>query len=261
MRIDATGRSLKFIFAAGALALLGAPSAIADGPRPYVIGATDLQDQTDWSGFYIGGKLGGAWSDIGWTQDLNVFTNSGVIGSGSEVSFGPSGFGGGVIGGGNVQVGHWVFGAELSYLGVDLKETATSPFYPATDTFTTQIDWLATVEGRVGYSWSHYLVFGKVGWVGSNASLTLVNSATGVTASSDEYVDGFTLGGGLEFITAKGIVLGVDYSYIDLNLSSAASCPLCPVGIVGGSAPQAISGNAKINAVMVRASYLLWQED
>jgi outer membrane immunogenic protein len=240
---------------------MGAGLASADGPRPYLIGATDLQGQTDWTGFYIGGKLGGAWSDIGWSQDVNVFTAGGAVGSGTEVSFGPSGFGGGVIGGGNVQVGHWVFGAELSYSGIDLTESATSPFFPATDIFTTKIDWIATVEGRVGYSWSHYLLYGKFGWAGSNASLNLVNSATGVTATSDEFVDGYTLGGGLEVLTWGSVVLGLEYDYTNLNLSSAASCPLCPVGIVNGSAPQAISGDATINAVMARASYLFRPED
>ncbi len=73
MRNLATGCSLKFIAAAAALVLIGAGSAIADGPRPYVIGATDLQGETDWTGFYIGGKLGGAWSDISWTQDQQHF--------------------------------------------------------------------------------------------------------------------------------------------------------------------------------------------
>ena len=239
---------------------MGAGLASADGPRPYLIGATDLQGQTDWTGFYIGGKLGGAWSDIGWSQDVNVFTAAGAVPPGTEVSFGPSGFGGGVIGGGNVQVGHWVFGAELSYSGIDLTESATSPFFPATDIFTTKIDWIATVEGRVGYSWSHYLLYGKFGWAGSNASLTLVN-ATGVTATSDEFVDGYTAGGGLEFITWGSVVLGVEYSYIDLNLSDAPSCPLCLVGVPGGGAPASISGNATISSVMVRASYLLFPED
>jgi len=246
---------------AAALVVIGAGLASADGPRPYVVGATDLQGQTDWTGFYIGGKLGGAWSDISWNQDANVFTNGGAVPPGTEVSFGPSGFGGGIIGGGNAQVGHWVFGVELSYSGVDLSESMTSPFFPATDTFTTKIDWLGTVEGRIGYSWSHWLLFGKGGWVGSNASLTLVNSATGVTSSTDEFVDGYTLGAGLEFITHSNIVLGIEYDYTNLNLSTAASCPLCPIGIVNGGAPQAISGNAQINAVMARASYLFVPED
>ena len=257
MRNFGRGRSLIVCGAVTTLLVIGTGGATADGPRPYLVGASDLQGQADWTGFYIGGKLGGAWSDINWSQDNNVFTNA----AGAQVSFSPSGVAGGIIGGGNVQVGHWVFGVELSYSGVDLSQSTTSPFFPATDTFTTQIDWLGTVEGRVGYAWRNYLLYGKVGWVGSNAQLKLVNNTTGVTATSDEFVDGYTLGGGLEVLTWGSVVLGLEYDYTNLNLSSAASCPLCPVGIVNGSAPQAISGDATINAVMARASYLFRPED
>ena len=42
---------------------------------------TDSQYVTDWSGFYIGGKLGGAWSDINWHTDANVFNTGGRGGS------------------------------------------------------------------------------------------------------------------------------------------------------------------------------------
>ncbi len=261
MRNLGAGRRIRSIGAAMALVLIGAAGAAADGPRPYVIGATDLQGEADWTGFYIGGKVGGAWSDISWTQDQNAFTNSGAVASGTAVTFGPSGVAGGVIGGGNLQVGHWVFGAELSYQGVGLNESVTSPFFPATDTFTAKIDWLATVEGRVGYSFANYLVFGKIGWVGSHVNLTEVRSATGATASADNFVDGYTLGGGVELLCWSNIVLGLEYDYTNLNLSTAASCPLCPSGIVNGSAPQAVAGDATINAVMARASYLFRPED
>ena len=257
----AKGRGLIIGGAATALVIMGAGIASADGPRPYLVGASDLQGQTDWTGIYIGGKLGGAWSDIGWSQDLSVFTAAGAVPPGTEVSFGPSGFAGGIIGGGNVQVGHWVFGVELSYQGVDLTESLTSPFFPATDTFTTQIDWLGTVEGRVGYAWSNFLLYGKFGWAGSNASLSVVNSATGVTASSDEFVDGYTAGGGIEVLTLGSVVLGLEYDYVNLNLSTAPSCPLCVVGIPGVGTPASISGDASISSVMVRASYLFFPED
>jgi outer membrane immunogenic protein len=239
------------------VAVVGLGAAKADGPRPYVIGATDLQGETDWTGFYIGGKVGGAWSDISWTQDNNAFTNN----TGDQVSFSPSGVAGGVIGGGNLQVGHWVFGAELSYQGVNLSQTLTSPFFPATDTFSAKVDWLATVEGRVGYSFDRWLAFGKIGWVGSHVNLSEVSTATGATATADDFVDGYTLGGGLEFMAWSSVVLGVEYDYTNLNLSTPANCPLCPVGIAGGSAPQAVSGDATINAVMARATYLFRPED
>jgi outer membrane immunogenic protein len=157
-------------------------------------------------------------------------------------------------------MGQWIFGAELSFSGIGLSETATSPFFPATDTFTTDIDWLATVEGRIGYSWNRLLVFGKGGWAGGNASLSLVNSATGVTASTDSFVDGWTIGGGLEYAHWPSVILGIEYDYVNLSLSDAASCPLCPAGIVGG-APPSITGDATISTVMARASYLFRPED
>ncbi len=159
-----------------------------------------------------------------------------------------------------MQVGHWIFGAEFSYSGIGLSQTVTSPYFPATDTFSTKIDWLATIEGRIGYSFDHYLVFGKGGWAGSNANLTLVRNSTGVTSTTDDFVDGWTLGGGLEVMVWPSVVLGVEYDYVNLNLSTAASCPLCVAGIVGG-APAAVTGDATISAVMVRASYLFVPED
>lgn len=231
----------------------------ADGYES-VVGVTDLQAATDWTGFYIGGKLGGAWSNVDWTQDVNVFTAGGAVPPGTGVSFGPSGVAGGIIGGGNVQVGHWIFGAELSFSGTDLSETLTSPFFPATDTFQTEIGWIGTIEGRIGYAWDRFLLFGKGGWAGANASLTLTNSATGVTATTDEFVDGWTIGGGLEYMCWPSVVLGIEYDYVTLNLSNAPSCPLCVSGIVAG-APSSITGEATASTVMVRASYLFVPED
>jgi outer membrane immunogenic protein len=257
MRNFGTGRNLISGGAAAVLfLLLGAGGALADGPRPYLVGVTDVEARTDWTGFYIGGKLGGAWSDISWTQGTNVFTAGGAVPTGAGADFAPSGFAGGVIGGGNLQVGHWVFGAELSYSGVNLSQSTTSPFFPATDTFSTQIDWLGTIEGRIGYSWSHFLVFGKGGWAGSNAKLTLTR-AGGPTATTDDFVDGWTLGGGFEVMTWPSVVLGLEYDHVELSLRGAPSCPLClPAG-----APTAVGGSATLSAVMVRASYLFMPED
>jgi outer membrane immunogenic protein len=253
-------RSTLVIAVAGILAL-GAGGASADGTPGAPLTVSEAPGVADWTGFYVGGKLGGAWSDISWTQDVNLFTAAGAVAPGAEADFGPSGFAGGIIGGGNLQIGRWIFGGELSFSGTDLSQTITSPFFPATDTFATDIDWLATVEGRIGYTWNRFLMFGKGGWAGGNASLTLVRSTTGVTASTDSFVDGWTIGGGVELISWSNVILGLEYDYVNLNLSDAASCPLCAVGLVGAGAPATITGDATISSVMVRASYLFMPED
>lgn len=245
--------------AATAIALaLSTTYATADGIPGVVM--TDSQYLTDWSGVYVGGRLGGAWGNVNWTQDLNVFTAAGAADPGAAAEFSPSGVAGGIIGGANLQLGRWIFGGELSFSGTDLSQTITSPFFPATDTFSTQIDWLATVEGRIGYTWNQVLLFGKGGWAGANANLTLVSSATGLTVSTDRFVDGWTIGGGVEYLCWSNVVLGLEYDYVSLSLTSAGSCPLCTAGIVGGT-PSSITGDATVSSVMVRASYLFMPED
>ena len=163
--------------AATAIALaLATTYAAADGIPGVVM--TDSQYLTDWSGIYIGGKLGGTWSDLNWQTDANVFsTGAGAAAAANTpIDFSPSGIIGGIIGGANLQLGQWIFGAELSFSGTGLSQTTTSPFFPATDTFSTKLNWLLTVEGRIGYTWDRVMVFGKGGWAGSNATLK-VNSS------------------------------------------------------------------------------------
>jgi outer membrane immunogenic protein len=246
-------RDCALVLAVAGLAGVSAGAARADGE---VIGVTDVTYRTDWTGFYIGGKLGGAWSDVTWTQDASLFN---PLDLNTPISFSPNGFAGGIIGGGNLQVGHWIFGMELAYIGANLTQTATSPFLPATDTFTTQIDWLGTVEGRIGFQFANYLVFAKGGWAGTNASLKAVSTVNG-TSSSSEFVDGWSIGGGVDMLCWSNIVLGLEYSHINLDLNSGNSCPFCVAGIVIAT-PQALGGTANMDSVMLRASYLFAPED
>jgi outer membrane immunogenic protein len=248
---------LRRVAIAAAAVILAPISATADGIPGVVM--TDSQYLTDWSGFYIGGKLGGAFSNLNWQQDVNLFTDSGVARN-TPVQFSPSGIAGGIIGGANLQLGQWIFGAELSFSGIDLSQSTTSPFFPATDTFSTKLDWLGTVEGRIGYSWDRVMVFGKGGWAGSNATLKVNSSRLG-TASFSEFVDGWTIGGGVEYAAWNSVIIGIEYDYVKLSLNSGGSCPLCDAGVQIDSSPAVVTGDATMSAVMLRASYLFAGED
>jgi outer membrane immunogenic protein len=247
---------LRLAAIAAALALTTTYAA-ADGIPGVTM--TDSQNLTDWSGFYIGGKLGGAFSSLNWQQDINLFTNSAVAPN-TPVEFSPGGVAGGVIGGANLQLGQWIFGGEVSFSGADLSEKVTSPFFPATDTFSTTLDWLLTVEGRVGYSWDRVLVFGKGGWAGSNATLKVTSPIRG-TASFSEFVDGWTIGGGVEYAAWNSVIIGIEYDYVKLSLNSGSSCPLCDAGLTIGTSPSVVTGDATMSSVMVRMSYLFAAED
>ena len=258
-RAGVVPKSLRLAATAIALAL-ATTYAAADGIPGVVM--TDSQYLTDWSGIYIGGKLGGAWSDLNWSPDLDVFTSGGAVAPNTPINFSPNGIAGGIIGGANLQLGQWIFGAELSFSGTGFSQTVTSPFFPATDTFSTELNWLGTVEGRIGYSWDRVMVFGKGGWAGSNATLK-VNSTHpghGGTGSISEFVDGWTIGGGIEYAVWNSVIIGLEYDYVTLNLTSNGSCPLCDAGIPD-TTPSAVAGGATISAVMLRASYLFMPED
>ncbi len=253
-------RRLALSMAAAVTLALGAQQAYADGwqsgePGRWVPGTpmTDSQNVTDWSGVYIGGKLGGAWSDIGWTENFAEFNAPG------GASFSPSSFAGGVIGGANLQMGNWIFGLEASYLGMGLNGTSTPT---PTDTFTTKIDWLLFVEPRIGYSWDRTMVFVKGGWAGGDATLSAVGPSGGGTATArvDDFIDGWTIGGGIEYAWWPSFIVGLEYQHVQLDLGTAASCDLCLIGIPIGDA-AAISGNADISLVTMRASYLFRPED
>ena len=258
-RVGLTPNSMRLAVISVAL-VLTTTYAGADGIPGVTM--TDSQNLTDWSGFYIGGKLGGAFGDLNWAQDLNVFTNGGAVGPNTPVDFSPSGVAGGVIGGANLQLGQWIFGAELSFSGTGLSQSVKSPFFPATDTFSTELNWLATVEGRVGYSWDRVMVFGKGGWAGSNATLKVSSThpVHGGSASTSEFVDGWTIGGGVDYAIWNSVIIGLEYDYVSLSLTSSGFCELCVAGIVD-TTPSAIAGDATMSAVMVRASYLFAAED
>jgi outer membrane immunogenic protein len=247
------------IGATAALALVGAGAATADGARPYTSRASDLQGAIDWSGLYLGGQLGGGWSNVDWTQlNANYFDTLGptVVGTNSDTK--DSGILGGVFGGYNHQVGDWVFGLELAATatGADVQGAQASPFFPAIDTFRTQIDWLGTLAGRVGYAWDRWLVYGRGGWAGGDVTLTLNDQGALVRASKDTWVNGWTLGAGVEYRLWRCVALGLAYDYVELNLDGeTVTCPRCGTG--AGFGTPIIDSDIRLQSVMARVSFFM----
>jgi outer membrane immunogenic protein len=256
MRYFGAGRNLVSIGAAAVALLLGAGGATADGARPHRIGVSDRQGAIDWSGFYIGGQLGGTWANIDWSQvNPNFFNTLGAAVVGTDSSFDASGVLGGVYGGYNHQVGDWVFGLELAATATDLSDSRASPFFPTLDTYSTEVNWLATLAGRVGYAWDRWLVFGRGGWAAADVDLTL-SSTAGPLASKDTWVDGWTLGLGAEYMMWHGVSLGLAYDYVELNLDGeTVTCPRCGTGV--GFGTPVIDSDIRMQSVMARVSFFM----
>jgi outer membrane immunogenic protein len=136
-----------------------------------------------WTGFYVGGDVGGAWADRSVSYAANdpaaaVLVN-GTLGTGgqpiSSNNFNMSGVTGGVETGYNWQIDRsWLLGIEADFSGSGLKGTGNStsflqqaPSGNFTQTVSEQqkIDWYGTVRGRLGWLPApNLLLFGTGGF-------------------------------------------------------------------------------------------------
>jgi outer membrane immunogenic protein len=211
----------------------------------------------NWSGFYVGGQLGGAWSDMDYRfANPNYFNTLGPVVLGRNFSFDADG----VIGGGqlgyNYQTGPWVLGVEGSLGGAALDDAHPSPFFPTLDRYSTEIGLLATVTGKVGYAQGRWLAYGKGGWAGADVELTLFDRTSSIRADSDTWVNGWTAGGGLEYAIYRGFSLGVEYSFVDLETGRwTLRCPACGTDVSAGFGTPVVHGDMDIQSVTARVNY------
>jgi opacity protein-like surface antigen len=183
------------------------PQLFKDGPAVY-----------NWTGFYIGGNLGGAWSG------LSAANFSDTLGSSFTAGTNLQPVGGGQIG---VNYQFWnrlIVGAEAMFdwlPGSQLSPiTATDP----TGTVSANIlnaseHALATATGRLGYARDRVLFYAKGGgaWVAGNSPAISVGGGPATFASvGNTNGFGYTAGFGLEWAFADNWSVRAEYDYIGL---------------------------------------------
>jgi outer membrane immunogenic protein len=201
------------------LALLTIPMAanaadLKPAPAPVYTKAPMMAPVFSWTGFYIGGNLGGAWANTAITDSrfgLNFSNgNNGVFIGGGQVGF-------------NYQVSNVVFGVEGDFdWAANNNNSVTGVVGPLGHTFTASANdrWMATVAGRLGYAIDRWLIYvkGGGGWVGAN-SFTVTDVTTGgsVTAGSNNTISGWLVGGGFEWAFANNWSVRAEYDYFGLS--------------------------------------------
>ncbi len=238
---------LALVAAGAVVTLFGAGEARADGSSV---------SQVDWSGLYAGAQLGGAWSNLDWQyQNANYFNTNGLVVVGNDFSQDPSGVIGGILGGYNYQAGPWVFGAELAASAANMQQERPSPLFPRLDASTAQVQWLVSATGRLGFAWERWLGFAKGGWAGANLELTLVDQGAGVYGSERQWANGWTVGGGVDYMICDQVSLGVAYDFADINVDSKTiTCPSCN-GPGAGFGVPVVDGDVKLQSVMGRLTF------
>jgi outer membrane immunogenic protein len=195
--------------------IVGGPTKAADlpekAPPPPV-----MVPQFNWTGFYLGGNLGGGWTNANITDtmtslDFNVGTRSSFIGGGQL--------------GYNYQLSsNFVIGGEWFIDGV-ANNNGNVPVIDPLFAFQTSVNarWVSTVTGRLGLTgpgWDHWLIYGKGGggWVGYSVQAT--DLTTGLSANFNTTQAGWVGGAGIEWAFAPNWTAKIEYQYLGLSMHS-----------------------------------------
>jgi outer membrane immunogenic protein len=187
----------------------------------------------DWSGFYIGGVIGGGWtntdSSVPGLGVIGALVNAPVIQTTTSSSFI-----GGVEGGDRYQFGKLVIGWEADITWGDMNGTSTTTFGPViapgilTQSITADTKWTATATSTVGIAHDRWLIYGKAGVAWAKTDYTdnwaiagvPLFSGTGSTNSSSQV--GWTVGTGVEWAIWNNWSVKAEYDYLDFGNKTAA---------------------------------------
>ena len=184
----------------------------------------------DWNRFY-GGVVGGyAQGSAGIT---NTFGNSFFTGN-PDIS---GGFFGLTAGRNFTPRGNFVFGIEGDIAYAQMRASANGTFIiptpigvpgpdipPLAQSYTVQINTLATLRGRLGIAMGRrdrFLPFVTAGYAGAYAKASTSQETfpppSPLTGSGSKWLNGFVVGGGLEFAVSDRVTLKSEYLYTDLQ--------------------------------------------
>ncbi|HEX5210157.1 MAG TPA: outer membrane protein [Pseudolabrys sp.] len=204
-----------------ALLLAGGAQAADMPARPVYKAPAVAPAPWNWSGFYVGGTLGGIWSrnSIADGPPGPLGTYFGGGGSPSSLDNNGSGVIGGLELGYNWQISNVVLGVEADLSATSVNRTL--PFFA--DTFSTKLPWLSTVRGRVGFAFDRFLVYGTGGAAFANLSSTYVSAGFPFVVGPNSTATGWAAGGGVEYAVAGPWTVKAEYLHVGFSDRTAVS--------------------------------------
>jgi opacity protein-like surface antigen len=204
----------------------------------------------NWTGFYIGGHIGGA------LENSTLADPFGAVSFGDNVRS-PAFIGGGQVGA-NYQIGNVVLGAEADLSWADSSGDNTCFGISGGHFFASNCgvapDLFGTITGRLGYTFGPTLLYAKGGaaWEQNNVNM-IVNNNPGshvLTSASQYGAWGWTVGGGVEYALTPAWSLKLEYDYLGFGTSSVAT-PYVPGNPLPGH-PVALTAGLSDNVQEVK---------
>ena len=207
----------KLLLGAAACIVFAAPAFAADMPaRTYTKAPVYKAPEAiyNWTGFYIGGHVGGAFP------------------GGNSLAGSDARFLGGVQGGADYQFSNnWVIGAEAQYSWLT-GNGGNGTAFPGGVIASANNDQLGSVTGRLGYAFGPTLLYAKGGYAwrnNDNLGVTVAGIPAAFTVDRDRR-DGFTVGAGLEYMFAPNWSVKGEYQYYNFGSTTFTSGPAPIVG-------------------------------
>ena len=209
----------KILLGAIATVVISSTAFAADLPaRTYSKAPVAVAPIYNWGGVYVGGHAGYGFSDP--RYDFVTAGHYNFV-PGDSFKYSTDGFIGGGHLGYNWVASNFLFGLEGAFSYSDIKGSAASPFFPVTDTFHTNVRWIATVTPRLGVTSGAWLFYAKGGVAFADINTEIRDTVHYNARSSTK--TGWTVGGGVEYLISSNWVVGVEGNYYDFGRVNGGS--------------------------------------
>lgn len=244
-------RHMKLIVAAAALLGIGANGVASAADLPVKAPRAAPVPLYNWTGCYVGGNVGGAWSRMDTTR-AQIDTAPPTATQDNYGRGNDSGFMGGGQVGCDFQTTNLVFGVESQFDFGNVKGSHGIPAFPGF-TESNNLQQLYLVTGRIGYLWTpQFLGYVKVG-AAFQANRNNVFAPGGALVESAKFTDpGITAGIGGEWMFTPNWSVFAEANYVWTD-DSAAHDYRSPAGVP----LEVINDRQRIISAMVGVNYKL----
>lgn len=250
--------NMKWLITASAFAFVSASAAHAADvvvpPSPTPVAPVIVNPSFSWTGFYIGGQIGGFSSKT----KMDILRNGKNVPVHDDYLPKLSGFMGGIYAGSNVDLGNGlILGVDTDIIWTDKNDTKTVPAYEITPAHVNYVNKMVKDAGinigenkiEVGDKRSHSFTF-KEKWAGATrvrigfaaerimpyvaggiaytqlqdiTSISVTKKDTGKVIASGNLSDetktmvGYTLGAGVDFAMTNNVIVRAEYRYSDFG--------------------------------------------
>ncbi len=205
------------------------------------LSAPESKSDYDWSGYYVGGHVGGGWADTafadpGGYSTLNncclLISQTNMPSAASDAT--GAGFLGGVQAGWMYQLHRIVVGADFDFTGTTLKASGGNSYSAmptiggfANESYTVRNDWTATSTAVVGFARDSWMIYSKAGAALAQNRYSLAISGVGAVfgpgapfafaSSTSDTVYGWTAGAGVKWALSSNWFVNAEYDFLDFG--------------------------------------------